>query len=124
MSKFSEKSARLLENNAFCISFLLFFCFATFALPLLSGLPSGYDMVTDIRFASALKEAMLTGHFVPGWANDNFGFGSIGIRFYPPLAFYLLAITEMITTDRFWAIWANLLFWMFIGCVGIYFFVK
>lgn len=124
MNTVSERLARLLSSNAICILFLFLFCFASFGLPLLSGLPSGYDMVTDIRFASALKDAMLSGHFFPGWANDNFGFGSIGVRFYPPIAFYLLALTEMLTADWFWAIWANLFFWMFLGSVGIFFFVK
>jgi hypothetical protein len=67
---------------------------------------------------------MLSGEFFPGWANDNFGLGSIGIRFYPPIAFYLLASTEMLTADWYWALWSNLLFWMFVGSVGIFFFVK
>ena len=124
MNTFSEKLKRLQTSNVICILFLLIFCFASFALPLLSGLPSGFDMVTDIRFATELRDAMLTGHFFPGWANDNFGFGSIGIRFYPPLAFYLLALTEMFTADWFWALWANLFFWMLLGSVGIFFFVK
>lgn len=124
MDTVSEKLEWLLRSNAISITFLLLFCFATFGLPLLSGLPSGYDMVTDIRFASALKDAMLAGEFFPGWANDNFGFGSIGIRFYPPVAFYVLAITELFIGDWFWALWANLLFWMILSSVGIFFFVK
>lgn len=113
-----------MQNNFACITFLFLFCFASFGLPLLWGLPSGYDMVTDIRFASALKDAMLAGDFFPGWANDNFGFGSIGIRFYPPVAFYLLAFTEMLGANWFWSLWSNLLFWMFLGSVGTFLFVK
>ena len=124
MNTVSEKLEGLLRSNAICITFLFLFCFATFGLPLLAGLPSGFDMVTDIRFASALKDAMLAGEFFPGWANDNFGFGSIGIRFYPPVAFYVLAITELFIGDWFWALWANLVFWMFLSSVGIFFFVK
>jgi uncharacterized membrane protein len=124
MSTVNEKFEILLSRNALCIVFLFLFCFASFGLPLLSGLPSGFDMITDIRFASALKDAMLSGEIFPGWANDNFGFGSIGIRFYPPVAFYLLAFTEMLVADWFWTLWANLLFWMFLGSVGIYLFVK
>jgi branched-subunit amino acid transport protein len=67
---------------------------------------------------------MLAGDFFPGWANDNFGFGSIGIRFYPPVAFYLLAFTEMLGANWFWSLWSNLLFWMFLGSVGTFLFVK
>ena len=124
MSAVSRKLGQLQKSGVTPIALLCIFCFATFGLPLLSGLPSGYDMITDIKFASELKAALLAGEFFPGWANDNFGFGSIGIRFYPPLSFYLLAITEMITADWFWAIWANLLFWMCLGSVGIFIFVR
>jgi uncharacterized membrane protein len=124
MNTVSAKLEGLLSRNSVCILFLLVFCFASFALPLLAGLPSGFDMLTDIRFASALKDAMLAGELFPGWANDNFGFGSIGIRFYPPIAFYVLAFTEMLTADWFWALWANLFFWMFLGSIGMFVFVK
>ena len=75
MKSIGKKLEKLMQNNFACITFLFLFCFASFGLPLLWGLPSGYDMVTDIRFASALKDAMLAGDFFPGWANDNFGFG-------------------------------------------------
>src|SRR5690242_9716985 len=113
------------NRNWFCLTVIFLFCFLSFSLPLLSyGLPSGFDMLTDIRFATAFRDAMSTGHFFPGWANDNLGFGSIGIRFYPPIAFYLLAFGEMATGSWFSAIWINLLFWMFMGSVGIYLFVK
>jgi uncharacterized membrane protein len=124
MRTVTAKLERLQGNNLACLTFLFFFCFASFGLPLLSGLPSGYDMITDIRFASALRDGILSGEFFPGWANDNFGFGSIGIRFYPPVAFYVLAFTEMLGTDWYWALWSNLLFWMFLSTVGIFFFVK
>jgi uncharacterized membrane protein len=124
MSTLGEKFERLESNDAICLAFLLLFCFTSFALPLTSGLPSGFDMITDIRFASALRDSMLAGDLFPGWANDNFGFGSVGIRFYPPIAFYVLAVTQILTADWFWALWANLFFWMFLGSAGIFFFVK
>jgi hypothetical protein len=115
----------LLKRNWFCILLIFLCCFLSFALPLLIlGLPSGYDMLFDIRMASAFRDALLAGHFFPGWANDNFGFGSIAVRFYPPLAFYILAFAEMISGNWFSAILGNLFFWMFVGSVGVYFFVK
>lgn len=120
-----NKAVEYLERKTVvCLLFIFVFCFLTFGFPLLSGLPAGFDMITDIRFASALKEALLSGQFFPGWANDNFGFGSIGIRFYPPVSLYVLAFTEMITQDWFWALWSNLLFWMTLGCVGVFLFVR
>lgn len=113
------------NSNWFCLGAVLLFCAVSFLIPIyISGLPDGFDLSTDLRFASAFRDGILNGNFSPGWANDNFGFGSIGIRFYPPIAFYTLAFGEMITGDWFSAIFINLFGWMCLGCIGIYFFVK
>src|SRR5580765_4979357 len=124
MRSYSEKFDALKRSNLVCLALLLLFCFLSFGLPLVYGLPSGFDMITDIRFATSLRDALSTGHCFPGWANDNFGFGSIGIRFYPLIAMYTLAFAEMATGDWFSALWINLLFWMFLGSAGMYFFAK
>lgn len=81
-------------------------------------------MLTDIQFATAFQDAISAGHVFPSWANDNFGYGSIGIRFYPPLSLYILALTDFVTNDWFTAILTNLYLWMVGGCTGIYLFVK
>ncbi len=81
-------------------------------------------MLTDIRFAAAFQDAIANGQLFPSWADDNFGFGSIGIRFYPPLSIYILAITHLITNDWFITFLSNLYVWMILGCAGMYFFVK
>jgi hypothetical protein len=104
---------------------ILAFCFVAFALPILiSGLPSGFDMATDMRFATAFQDAISSGHLVPNWADDNFGYGSVGIRFYPPLSLFLLGVTQLITQDWFSAFVTNMYLWMAIGCIGMYFFVR
>src|SRR5678816_2045467 len=62
--------------------------------------PEGYDISQHLRFASDYHEAILNGSFIPRWASvDNFGFGGIGIRFYPPFADVFLAITQIFTND-------------------------
>ena len=124
MVRLNDKIQGYESSNVTYLAFLFVFCFITFAFPLLWGIPSGYDLTTDLRFTTALQDAMLSGQFFPGWAGDNLGYGSIGVRFYPPLAFYLLATTELFTANWFWAIWINLFFWMLLGVVGTFFFVR
>ncbi|HBR57394.1 MAG TPA: hypothetical protein DEA22_07975, partial [Blastocatellia bacterium] len=72
---------------------------AAFALPiLLWGVPSGNDMPQHFQFAQAFKENILYGVLHPGWAADpNSGLGDVGIRFYPPLAYYVLTFFFVIT---------------------------
>jgi uncharacterized membrane protein len=104
---------------------ILSFCYLSLVLPIqIIGLPSAFDMVTDLRFASAFQDGFASGHLIPSWANDNFGYGSIGIRFYPPLSLFLLALTQLLTNDWFTALTVNLYFWLIVGCFGIYMFVK
>jgi hypothetical protein len=121
---FSKTIESLLDSNLACLAFIFVCCFLIFGFPLLFGLPSGFDMLTDIRFATVFRDGILSGQFFPGWGNDNFGFGSVGVRFYPPVAFYGLAIAEMLTGNWFSALWISLLFWMFLGSSAVYLFVK
>jgi hypothetical protein len=104
---------------------IVLFCYLSFALPLqILGLPSGFDMLTNIQFAMAYQDAFAAGQLFPSWANDNYGYGSVGIRFYPPLSTLLLAVTHLITNDWFSAFLANFYFWLVLGCMGMYQFVK
>src|ERR1041385_1260813 len=78
------------------------------------GIPDGFDLLQHIRFASTYLDAFQHGRFIPDWAaNDNFGLGSVGIRFYPPLAYVLLALMGLSTGNWYEAFWINSLFWMF-----------
>ena len=96
---------------------------AAFALPiLLWGVPSGNDMPQHFQFAQAFKENILYGVLHPGWAADpNSGLGDVGIRFYPPLAYYVLTFFFVITGS--WQLAAFLAVWtfFFIGGLGIFY---
>ncbi|HEX3101300.1 MAG TPA: hypothetical protein VHQ01_05895, partial [Pyrinomonadaceae bacterium] len=62
------------------------------------GVPDGFDLMQHMRFAAAYKDAILSGELIPRWpAKDNFGFGDIGIRYYPPLAYYVLGAVRIIS---------------------------
>jgi len=89
------------------------------------GVPEGYDIAQHLRFAAAYREAMLDGSLIPLWSSvENLGFGSVGIRFYPPFADYLLGITQLFANDWYETLSLNSFFWMFPGCIGVYFWVK
>ena len=89
------------------------------------GVPDGYDLMQHIRFAAAYQDAILSGEFIPKWAaNDNFGFGSIGIRYYPPLAYYVLALTKIVTGSWYHSFWITSLAWALLGSAGVYLWIK
>lgn len=89
------------------------------------GIPDGSDLGQHVLFAERYYSGIINGEWFPGWsAKDNFGFGSAGIRFYPPLAYYVLAISKAAIGDWYLTIFANVLGWMFAGCVGVYYWLR
>jgi uncharacterized membrane protein len=85
------------------------------------GIPHTFDLPQHFRFAQVYYDAMMTGNGFAGWAgNENFGYGDIGIRFYPPLAYYVLAIARIFVGNWYDATWLTFVFWMILGCIGIY----
>jgi uncharacterized membrane protein len=113
------------SKNWFCLIFIGLFTAILTAPMVLIGIPDGNDLPQHLRFASAFYESILNGDFFPGWASaSNLGFGSIGIRYYPPAAYYLMAFTQMLTESWSDTFWINSFFWMFLGCAGVYFWAK
>lgn len=85
------------------------------------GIPDGFDLLQHIRFANTYLDSFLNGQIIPSWGgNDNFGFGSIGVRFYPPLVYILLALTKLLAGGWYDAFWIDALLWMSLGGVGVY----
>jgi hypothetical protein len=104
---------------------ILAFSYVLIILPLqLDGLPVNADFLTNVRFATAYQDALIAGQMIPSWANDNFGYGSIGIRFYPPLSGYFLAVIHLFTNNWTAAFLIALYVWLCVGCLGTYFFVR
>lgn len=125
MQNIVELANTRINKNLLCGVAILLFCFFSFTLPIqMRGIPSGFDMVTVMRFASAFQDAFAAGDALPGWENNNFDKGSVGVRFYPPLSIALLSLSQLVTKDWFIAILANLSFWMVLGCVGMFFFMR
>lgn len=114
------------SNNTWLNILAIFLVASIVILPIVVlGMPSGSDLKQHLQFADAYYNAISAGDFFPGWASeDNYGFGSIGIRIYPPLAYYFLAAAQMFTGDSYNALLINIFWWMFVGCVGVYFLAK
>lgn len=85
------------------------------------GIPENYDLSQHLRFARTYFDSIANGTIFPAWAaNDNLGFGSIGIRFYPPLTYIPLGFFQLLTGSFYDSLWMSVLFWMIIGSVGMY----
>ncbi len=86
------------------------------------GIPDTIDLPQHFRFADAYYSSIINGDWFPGWAgNENFGYGDIGIRFYPPLAYYFLAFGRLLTGNWYDATWFTFVIWMLVGCFGIFY---
>jgi hypothetical protein len=82
------------------------------------------DMESHFHFAHAFREGLARGDLYVGWANDNLGFGSVGVRFYPPASAYIAALLHSVTADWHAAYFLSLVAFMTLGCFGVYLFVR
>ncbi len=89
------------------------------------GIPDSPDLAQHFKFAKIYYESLTTGDGFPSWAGtENFGYGDVGIRFYPPLEYYFLAVARILVGNWYDATWLTFVFWMVSGCLGVYFWAK
>lgn len=89
------------------------------------GLHDSTDLYQHIQFASTYYHSILAGDYYPDWSGEeNFGYGSVGLRFYPPLFHFLLGSARAVTGDWHSAIVAVLLVFSFFGVLGVYLWAK
>src|SRR5215204_2546072 len=113
------------ERRWFGFAVALLMSTLTIALPIwLGGIRQTADMESHIHFAQTFEAGIRSGDFYPGWANDNLGFGSVGIRFYPPAAAFTSALFRIATGEWHSAFLLSLFLWMTVGCFGMYLFVR
>ena len=119
-------SKKLIEKDWFCLIIVSLVVICFIAPIIFAGIPEGdNDFAQHLQFARTYYEAISSGDYLPVWASaDNYGFGSVGVRFYPPVSAFALALIKILTGNWFDAIWISFLFWMFAGCVGIYFLAR
>lgn len=102
-------------------SSILLFAAALIVLPMACfGVPAGNDLPQHYRFAGAIYEAITAGDVFPVWPDSNMGFGDVGLRFYPPLSYYVMAAYRVVSGDWFFASVLAFLTWFWLGSFGIY----
>ncbi len=85
------------------------------------GIPSGADFYQHYHFALIFHDSIMSGDWIPSWAGyENYGYGGPGIRFYPPIAYYLLALMRFLSGDWYEASWLTFTLIMAVGCFGVY----
>ena len=107
--------------NVFRMALIAAFVIAVMSPMLFNGITGGNDFKQHYQFAITFYEAVQNGQLYPGWsALTNFGFGDVGIRFYPPLAYYVLAGFRWMSGNWYAASLLAFSFWFFLGGVGSY----
>ena len=87
----------------------------------LFGVPRGNDLPQHYQFAVTFYENAKEGVFFPSWpAEVNSGFGDVGVRFYPPLSYYVLDFFRTISGNWLYASGVTFCFWFFLGGAGVY----
>ena len=82
-------------------------------------------MPQHYRFAIAFFDALRGGDLHPVWVGDtNLGYGDVGVRFYPPLAYYVVAVFRFFVTSWNAAFASAVCFWFFVGGCGVYFWAR
>ena len=108
-----------LAPRQFC--WLLLFAVLAVAPMLIRGIPGGNDAVQHYEFAQQVVDAVRSGEIFPHFAgNANHGFGDVGLRVYPPLSYYALAIGYFAFGDWFTASIAVFFLIFLIGGIGVF----
>ncbi len=101
---------------------LILFVSLLLTLPIyINGIPRGNDLPQHFQFALTFFDSLQAGDPVPSLgATANHGFGDVGVRFYPPLSYLVLAGLRIVVGS--WHEAATLAFglWFFLGGLGIY----
>ncbi len=120
-----DRMVTFCEKPLHCLILLVAASLIVIVLPILiGGLHSSGDLAVYLGFSEELRSAIRSGDLFPGWANDTNGFGSLGIRFYPPLTIYLTTGIDALTNSMYDTIWISFLLCMIVGCLGCYLFVR
>ena len=85
------------------------------------GMPGGNDLPQHYRFIHTFYGAIHSGDVYPAWSGDtNLGFGDVGIRFYPPLTYYVVVLFRSPTDSWTTALAGSICFWFFVSGLGLF----
>lgn len=92
---------------------------------ILFGIFNGGDLYQHLQFAGTFEHAIADGNFYPSWGGfENNGYGSNGVRFYPPAMSFVLGLMKFLAGNWQIATILVFLFFTFIGGVGVYLWAK
>src|SRR5688572_824789 len=86
----------------------------SFLLPVLFiGPPLGSaDLLHHMTISNGWLESFEAGNLIPNWIDaENSGYGSVTVRFYPPLIHVTIALCQMLVRNWGVAVFAAFLFW-------------
>ncbi len=118
--------ARVLANKDAAALLCLLAASCILVVPLITlGFPENFDLPQHLRFARTFFGTISSGHIIPDWASaDNLGFGSIGIRLYPPLTYIVMSCIQLVTQSWYDTLWLTIMVFMFASCASMYFLAK
>ncbi|MCC6452189.1 MAG: hypothetical protein IT171_04815 [Acidobacteria bacterium] len=118
--------SRSIRNKDFlALVSLILFAVAIISPIAFLGIQSNFDLPQHLRFAQTYLASIQHSHLYPIWAgSDNLGFGSAGIRVYPPLNYLLMSAIQLLTNDWYDTLWVTMLIWMAVGLCGMYAFAR
>jgi 6-pyruvoyl-tetrahydropterin synthase related domain len=121
MSEIQKKQSDLQPSTKVC-HLLILAVSVLFVLPIvLNGIPLSNDLRQHYQFAASIYNSMVSGEFFPNWsAFENNGYGGIGLRFYPPISYYVLSFGKIITGSWFYGSCAAFGFWAWLGAIGVF----
>lgn len=89
------------------------------------GITYSNDSNQHYQFVLTIYDSIVSGEIYPSFAAaPNYGFGDVGLRFYPPLSYYVLSLAYIFVQDWYYAALVSffLVFWL--GGIGIYFWAR
>jgi uncharacterized membrane protein len=105
---------------------LIFFCSILLISPVIFfGFPTGPDFSHHYQVINSYLNSIYSGTINPRWAElENFGFGGITVRLYPPLFYQTFAIVRYFVGNWHFSTILVFAFWTFLGGLGVYFWAK
>jgi uncharacterized membrane protein len=115
--------ANLNKRNRFFFDLgIIFLTSILVMLPILiGGIPDSQDIPQQYQFAQTFYHSLINGEYYPSWAaTPNYGYGDVSVRFYPPLAYFILSFFRFVSGNWYDASLLFFTFLYFLSGVGIY----
>lgn len=116
------RNSKIFENDILYLALILLASAVVFSPILIYGAPLPIaDFVHHLQLGNSFFRSIENGVWYPNWVlEENNGYGSVVVRFYPPLVEYSFAVFRILTGSWLLALYTTFSFWSFVGGSGIY----